>query len=71
MSSTVVACGEEGSGLGCKTKTKPSSVKQEFSTKLPMVNLSRYERTETGAALEPIARYYCRYLAVVGKTCYR
>jgi putative transposase len=25
------ACGEEGSGLGCKLKTKPASVKQEVS----------------------------------------
>jgi putative transposase len=25
------ACGEEGSGLGCKLKAKPASVKQEVS----------------------------------------
>ena len=36
VSSTVSVCGEEGSGLGCKLKTKPASVKQESSTKLPM-----------------------------------
>ncbi len=33
VSSTVSACGEEGSGLGCKLKAKPASVKQELSTK--------------------------------------
>lgn len=33
VSSTVSACGEEGSGLGRKLKTKPASVKQELSTK--------------------------------------
>ncbi|MHB1729746.1 MAG: RNA-guided endonuclease InsQ/TnpB family protein [Leptospirillum sp.] len=32
-SSTVSACGEEGSGLGRKLKTKPASVKQESSSK--------------------------------------
>jgi putative transposase len=31
VSSTVSACGEEGSGLGRKTKVKPASVKQEVS----------------------------------------
>ena len=31
VSSTVAACGEEGSGLRRKTKTKPASVKQEVS----------------------------------------
>lgn len=31
VSSTVAACGEEGTGLRRKTKTKPSSVKQEVS----------------------------------------
>ena len=31
VSSTVSACGEEGAGLGRKTKTKPASVKQEIS----------------------------------------
>lgn len=36
VSSTASACGEEGSGLGRKLKTKPASVKQESSTKLPM-----------------------------------
>jgi len=36
VSSTVSACGEEGSGLGRKLKTKPASVKQESSSKLPM-----------------------------------
>lgn len=36
VSSTVSACGEEGSGSGRKTGTKPVSVKQESSTKLPM-----------------------------------
>ena len=36
VSSTVSACGEEGSGSGRKTRTKPSSVKQESSSKLPM-----------------------------------
>ncbi|MDA8383658.1 MAG: transposase, partial [Betaproteobacteria bacterium] len=29
VSSTVSACGEEGSGLRRKTKTKPASMKQE------------------------------------------
>jgi len=33
VSSTVSACGEEGSGLGRKLKTKPASVKQEPSIK--------------------------------------
>lgn len=33
VSSTVAACGEEGSGLGRKLKTKPASVKQESSSK--------------------------------------
>ena len=33
VSSTMSACGEEGSGLGRKLKTKPASVKQEFSSK--------------------------------------
>lgn len=32
-SSAVSACGEDGSGLGRKTKAKPASVKQEFSAK--------------------------------------
>lgn len=32
VSSTVKACGEEGAGLGRKTKVKPSSVKQESNT---------------------------------------
>jgi len=36
VSSTVSACGEEGSGLGRKLKTKPASLKQESSSKLPM-----------------------------------
>jgi len=36
VSSTVSACGEEGSGLGRKPKTKPASAKQESSSKLPM-----------------------------------
>ena len=36
VSSTVSACGEEGSGSGRKTRTKPVSVKQESSSKLPM-----------------------------------
>ncbi len=36
VSSTASACGEEGSGLGRKLKTKPASVKQESSAKLPM-----------------------------------
>jgi putative transposase len=36
VSSTASACGEDGSGLGRKLKTKPASVKQESSTKLPM-----------------------------------
>ena len=31
VSSTVAACGEEGSGLRRKTKTKPASMKQEVS----------------------------------------
>lgn len=31
VSSTVSACGEEGSGLGRKLKTKPASMKQEVS----------------------------------------
>lgn len=33
VSSTVSACGEEGSGLGRKLKTKPASTKQESSSK--------------------------------------
>jgi putative transposase len=33
VSSTVSACGEEGSGLGRKAKTKPASVKQEVSSR--------------------------------------
>lgn len=33
VSSTVSACGEEGSGLGRKLKTKPASAKQESSSK--------------------------------------
>lgn len=33
VSSTVSACGEEGSGLGRKLKTKPASAKQEVSSK--------------------------------------
>ena len=33
VSSTVSACGEEGSGSGRKTRTKPASVKQESSSK--------------------------------------
>jgi putative transposase len=36
VSSTASACGEEGSGLGRNLKTKPASVKQESSSKLPM-----------------------------------
>jgi len=36
VSSTVSACGEEGSGLGRKLKTKPASAKQESSSKLPL-----------------------------------
>ena len=36
VSSTVSACGEDGSGLGRKLKTKPASAKQESSSKLPM-----------------------------------
>ncbi len=36
VSSTVSACGEEGSGSGRKTRTKPASAKQESSSKLPM-----------------------------------
>jgi len=32
VSSTVSACGEEGSGFGRKLKTKPASVKQESSS---------------------------------------
>jgi putative transposase len=31
VSSTVSACGEEGAGLGCKTKVKPASGKQEVN----------------------------------------
>jgi putative transposase len=33
VSSTVSACGEEGSGFGRKTKTKPALMKQESNTK--------------------------------------
>ncbi len=33
VSSTVKACGEEGSGLDCKIKVKPASMKQESSAK--------------------------------------
>lgn len=40
VSSTVSACGEEGSGLGRKLKTKPASAKQESSTKLPMTSFA-------------------------------
>ena len=36
VSSTVSACGEEGSGSGRKTRTKPASAKQESSSKPPM-----------------------------------
>lgn len=36
VSSTVSACGEEGSGSGRKTRVKPASVKQESSSKLLM-----------------------------------
>ena len=36
VSSTVSACGEEGSGSGRKTRTKPASAKQESSSKLPV-----------------------------------
>lgn len=32
VSSTVSACGEEGSGRACKSTVKPASVKQEIST---------------------------------------
>ncbi len=31
---SVTACGEEGSGLGCKTRVKPASVKQEANGRL-------------------------------------
>lgn len=34
VSSTVSACGEEGSGFGRKTRVKPASMKQEISTEL-------------------------------------
>ena len=37
VSSTVSACGEEGSGLGRKLKAKPASVKQESSSKATYV----------------------------------
>ena len=33
VSSTVTACGEEGSGSGRKTQVKPASTKQEVSGK--------------------------------------
>jgi putative transposase len=36
VSSTVAACGGEGSGLGRKPKTKPAPVKQEFNRKLDL-----------------------------------
>jgi len=36
VSSTVSACGEEGSGLGRKPRAKPASTKQESSGKLPL-----------------------------------
>jgi putative transposase len=36
VSSTVSACGGEGSGLGRKPKTKPAPVKQEFNRKLDL-----------------------------------
>ena len=36
VSSTVSVCGEVGSGSGCKTGTKPASVKQESSSKRPV-----------------------------------
>lgn len=38
VSSTVSACGEEGSGCGRKTGAKPASVKQESSSKVPLVS---------------------------------
>ncbi len=36
VSSTVAACGGDGSGLGRKPKTKPAPVKQEFNRKLDL-----------------------------------
>jgi putative transposase len=36
VSSTVSACGGEGSGLGCKPKVKPAPMKQEFNRKLDL-----------------------------------
>ncbi|UJS25043.1 RNA-guided endonuclease InsQ/TnpB family protein [Thiothrix winogradskyi] len=36
VSSTVSACGGEGAGLGCKPKTKPAPMKQEFNRKLDL-----------------------------------
>ncbi len=41
VSSTVAACGEEGSGLGRKLKTKPASVKQESSPNLACPGLDK------------------------------
>ncbi len=36
VSSTVSACGEEGSGVALSGNVKPASVKQESSSKLPI-----------------------------------
>ena len=36
VSSTVSACGGEGSGLGCEPKVKPAPMKQEFNRKLDL-----------------------------------
>jgi putative transposase len=36
VSSTVSACEGEGAGLGCKSKTKPAPLKQEFNRKLDL-----------------------------------
>ncbi|MDC7971040.1 RNA-guided endonuclease TnpB family protein [Xylella fastidiosa subsp. multiplex] len=45
VSSTVSACGEEGTGPRRKTAVKPASVKQEVSFESVETDLSRYDRT--------------------------
>jgi putative transposase len=45
VSSTVSACGEEGSGGRCKPAVKPSSVKQEVRFDSVSADLSRYDGT--------------------------
>jgi putative transposase len=42
VSSTVIACGEKGSGFGHKTGAKPVSMKQEVSTEPVQIRLNRF-----------------------------